>query len=337
MALDRKIRIGISTSELLAAQDYDGEDVEIRMALGRTELARNFDLLMRGRDRPNGILGEGEELSASDTLVKAAESALKNQMPDVAERAVLSFLLQSPPKNQFFCRALFVQAQLQSSSILTSGATGDDLVVGTLKAVDFVLTAMRVAMDEKNRPRYDFLVYNASVHYWNVIRPLLRQSVQRFLVGSFTYVVQCLTTTNDDDAAWRCQLSMALARCCDDASDVGAALDHASAALDLLDASDEQTTTTTVNKRLLSDVRSCVVHMCRHGAGSFVCFCEWLISLSRFSLDTSSNVVTLFVVTSFVVYPLFSLSLSNQTLFVFLLFSFFFLSLLFFHQMKTHR
>ena len=271
MALDRKIRIGISTSELLAAQDYDGEDVEIRMALGRTELARNFDLLMRGRDRPNGILGEGEELSASDTLVKAAESALKNNMPEVAERAVLSFLLQSPPKNQFFCRALFVQAQLQSQSILTSGATGDALVVGTLKAVDFVLTAMRVAMDEKNRPRYDFLVYNASVHYWNVIRPLLRESVQRFLVGSFTYVVQCLTATNDDDAAWRCQLSMALARCCDDASDVGAALGHASAALDLLDASDEQTT---VNKRLLSDVRSCVVHMCRHGAGTFVC---WLV------------------------------------------------------------
>ena len=47
MALDRKIRIGISTSELLAAQDYDGEDHEIRLSLGKTELARNFDLVSK--------------------------------------------------------------------------------------------------------------------------------------------------------------------------------------------------------------------------------------------------------------------------------------------------
>ena len=263
MALDRKIRIGISTSELLAAPDYDGEDHEVRLSLGKIQLKKNFDLLMRGRDRPNGILGEGEELSAPDTLVKAAESALKNGITEIAERAVLSFLLQSPPKNQFFCRALFVQAQLQSQATLNAKATGDDLVLGTLKAVDFVRAALDVSMDIKNRPRYDFLVYNASVHYWNVIRPLLRPGVQKFLVDSFTFVVECLRTVEDEDHTWRCQLALALARCCDDAGDAAAALTHASSALDLL----ETTPLTTPSPQLLSDVRRCVVHMARSGAG----------------------------------------------------------------------
>ena len=70
MALDRKIRIGLQVSELLADPSYEGEDVEVRQEMGRAELRKNFDMLVRGRDRPNGILGEGEELSAPDTLVK---------------------------------------------------------------------------------------------------------------------------------------------------------------------------------------------------------------------------------------------------------------------------
>ena len=290
MALDRKIRIGISTSELLANQEYDGEDVEVRLQLGKTELARNFDLLMRARDRPNGILGEGEELSAPDTLVKSAESALKNGLPQIAERAVLSFLLQSPPKNQFYCRALFVQAQLQSQQTLNGQAAGDDLVVGTLKAVDFVRTALDVAMDPKNRPRYDFLVYNASVHYWNAVRPLLRPGVQRYLVESLSFVVACLHTVNDADSTWRCQLALALARCCDDAGQGATALAHASSALALLQQVHDDEVANGgnggsggnggnggnggsggggggVTPALWSDVRRCVVHMARNGAG----------------------------------------------------------------------
>ena len=70
MALDRKIRIGLQVSELLADPSYEGEDVEVRQEMGKVELQKNFGMLVRGRDRPNGILGEGEELSAPDTLVK---------------------------------------------------------------------------------------------------------------------------------------------------------------------------------------------------------------------------------------------------------------------------
>ena len=54
-------------------------------------LKSSFEQLIRGRERQNGILGEGEELSAPDSLTKAAESALKNEQPEIAKVAVHEF------------------------------------------------------------------------------------------------------------------------------------------------------------------------------------------------------------------------------------------------------
>ncbi len=180
-----------------------------------------------------------------------------------------AFLLQDPARNQFFCRALFVQAQLQQHETLTAQATGDELVRGTLKAVAFILRVLDIAMNANNRPRYDFLVYNASVHYWNSVRPLLRPGVQRFLVESFSRVVSCLSEIDDEDTRWRTQLLLALARCCDDADDGVAALRHAAAALDLQEAKQAAAAPDGTAKLtpLMSEVRRCVVHMARSGAG----------------------------------------------------------------------
>ena len=96
MALDRKIRIGLQVSELLADPSYEGEDVEVRQEMGRAELRKNFDMLVRGRDRPNGILGEGEELSAPDTLVKGTYFSDSDSLS--LSMVLLPFCGARPPK-----------------------------------------------------------------------------------------------------------------------------------------------------------------------------------------------------------------------------------------------
>ena len=124
MALDRKIRVNLQLSEALADPEYDGDDFEQRKAQGRKLLKSSFEQLIRGRERQNGILGEGEELSAPDSLTKAAESALKNEQPEIAKVAVHEFFLQDPPKNQFYCRALFVKAQLEAAKTINAKLEG---------------------------------------------------------------------------------------------------------------------------------------------------------------------------------------------------------------------
>ena len=114
MALDRKIRVALHLSNAFADPDYEGEDYEKRREQGRKILKESFQQLVRGRNRQNGILGEGEELSAPDSLTKAAESAMRNEENEIAATAVHEFFLQDPPKNQFYCRSLFVKAQLEA-------------------------------------------------------------------------------------------------------------------------------------------------------------------------------------------------------------------------------
>ena len=91
-----------------------------------------------------GILGEGEELSAPDSLTKAAESAMRNEMTDIAAVAVRECFLQDPPRNQFYCRSLFVKAQLESLKV--NGLDGDKALAQTQKAIDIVLAAVLIVL-----------------------------------------------------------------------------------------------------------------------------------------------------------------------------------------------
>ena len=117
---------------------------------------------------------------APDSLTKAAESALKNEQPEIAKVAVHEFFLQDPPKNQFYCRALFVKAQLEAAKTINAKLEGAKALKQTQKAIDIIMEALDIILLEQNRPRYDFLVYNASVHYWRIARAILREGVMQF-------------------------------------------------------------------------------------------------------------------------------------------------------------
>lgn len=55
--------------------------------------------------------------------------------------------------------------------------------------------------------RYKFLVYNASVIYFNYIRPFLRDNFRKYLCSSFEQLVQTLTNISDEtDYLWQAEL-----------------------------------------------------------------------------------------------------------------------------------
>jgi hypothetical protein len=56
--------------------------------------------------------------------------------------------------------------------------------------------------------RYHFLVYNASVIYWQFCRPFLKQNFRQFLARSLHSVVKALDDIDDKDFEWRAQLMM---------------------------------------------------------------------------------------------------------------------------------
>jgi hypothetical protein len=79
-----------------------------------------------------------------------------------------------------------------------------------LTALSFLLSALAICDESTvSLSRYTFLVYNASVHYWNIARPLLRNGTRAVLLESMIRTVTMLekmvnvnVTLAEVDAEW---------------------------------------------------------------------------------------------------------------------------------------
>ena len=124
-----------------------------------------------------------------------------------------------------------MQAHCDAALVDEQSRLGSSAVRQRLRACRTVLNALEIA---ENVPgsRYDFLAYNASVHCWRVLRPLLRSGAARFAVPPLQRVSEALEKANDKDIAWRVVLLIALARAQDDGSAPADAAKSLSVALD---------------------------------------------------------------------------------------------------------
>ncbi|KAI2658158.1 Cilia- and flagella-associated protein 46 [Labeo rohita] len=112
--------------------------------------------------------------SRSELCVLCAEQSLQD--------CLTMYLEGKPPANQFLCRAYLCQGQLISSR---SVSTAEDLD----KAVMYYLKAIEIARDKS---RYNFLVFNASLMYLQSFRRFLRPGQRRHLVSSLMQVIKAL-------------------------------------------------------------------------------------------------------------------------------------------------
>ena len=56
--------------------------------------------------------------------------------------------------------------------------------------------------------RCHYMVFNASVVYWRLCRPLLKLKHKPQLISSLQQVVQALDDVDDDNHSWRAELKM---------------------------------------------------------------------------------------------------------------------------------
>lgn len=56
--------------------------------------------------------------------------------------------------------------------------------------------------------RYHFLVYNASVLYWQMVRPFLKPGYHHHLIPSLSQIVSVLNQTEEEDTEWRAELML---------------------------------------------------------------------------------------------------------------------------------
>ena len=134
-------------------------------------------------------------------------------------------------KDQYVCRAWFAKALLCSEG--AKGLTGQALVTGVESALKCLLEGLRVALEDS---RYIFLLYDASVHYWNISRPLQKSGSRRYLVEASTSINDALQKVSGHEE-WKAHNLRIHALCLSDAGKNADALKVASDAVDLCKAS----------------------------------------------------------------------------------------------------
>ncbi|XP_033122422.1 cilia- and flagella-associated protein 46-like isoform X2 [Anneissia japonica] len=187
--MDSNIRQLLSASQIYGVE---GEDSFLHQA---------FEQLKAASDRRPS--SDGPEPCGQDLYVQCAEIALQYGLTDMTKACLSMYLHRTPPSNQFLCRAYLCHAQLLAPKSAEEISQLDKAVVYILKAIQFA----------KENARYNFLVFNASVLYWQFCRPFLKPNYRQHLSISLHSVVKALDDIDDKDYEWRAQLMLALIEC----------------------------------------------------------------------------------------------------------------------------
>nr|XP_021336588.1 cilia- and flagella-associated protein 46 [Danio rerio] len=197
-------------------------DLRIRQYLSKAEEKRDAAYLRKAYD----LLRASDARSQSELSVLCAEQCLQLGCWEMAEDCLMMFWERKAPVNQFLCRAHLCQGQLISSRSIN---TAEDLE----KAVMCFLKAIEIA---KDKCRYHFLVFNASLLYFQAVRRFLRPGQRHLLVNSLSQVLKALEEVQDPDHAWRAELMLHLVECLLDAGKRTEAADMAKVTYQFIDA-----------------------------------------------------------------------------------------------------
>ncbi|XP_044896834.1 cilia- and flagella-associated protein 46 isoform X1 [Felis catus] len=183
-------------------------DLVITQELAHAESQQDAASLQRAYQLiKSANLGKSEfdptESFSPDLFVLCAEQALKMGQPDVSEDCIQMYFKAKGPVTQFLGRAHLCRAQLCAPKSTENLEEFENCVTQYMKAINFA----------KGEPRYHFLVYNASVLYWQMVRPFLKPGYHHHLISSLSQIVNVLNQTEEEDKEWQAELMLELLEC----------------------------------------------------------------------------------------------------------------------------
>ncbi|KAJ1067064.1 hypothetical protein K5549_012423 [Capra hircus] len=212
-------------------------DLVITQELARAESQQDTDSLKRAYQLiKSANLGKSEfdptESFSPDLFVLCAEQALKMGQREVSEDCIQMYFKVKGPVTQFLGRAHLCRAQLCAPKSTKNMVRGG--------------------------PEYYFLVYNASVLYWQMVRPFLRPGYRHYLVPSLAQMVSALSQTEEEDKEWQAELMLELLECYLQAGESGEAAKFCATAAPFIKAHVPQK-----YRQIFALMVSRNIHMCR--------------------------------------------------------------------------
>ncbi|KAI1236084.1 hypothetical protein IHE44_0001357, partial [Lamprotornis superbus] len=180
---------------------------------------KNAYKLIKSATEGQSALDSSDNVS-TDLYVLCAEQALQLGYLEISRDCLQMYFKGRFPVNQFLGRAYLCQGQLHAPQSTDNLEEFEKFVLFFMKAIDFAT---------HNR-RYFFLIYNASVLYWQLVRPFLKPGFRYCLIPSLSQIVTALNQIEEQDNEWRAELMINLLECFLDASKLEEAKEFSSTA-----------------------------------------------------------------------------------------------------------
>ncbi|KAL6086471.1 hypothetical protein STEG23_012559 [Scotinomys teguina] len=183
-------------------------DLVITQELARAQNQQDTAAVQRAYELiKTANLGKSEfdpsESFSPDLFVLCAEQALKMGKPEMSEDCIQMYFKVKGPVTQFLGRAHLCRAQLCAPQSEENLEEFENCVTQYMKAINFA----------KGEPRYYFLVFNASVLYWHMVRPFLKPGYHQYVIPSLSQIINVLNQTEEEDKEWQAELMMELLEC----------------------------------------------------------------------------------------------------------------------------
>ncbi|EAR90704.2 hypothetical protein TTHERM_00705200 (macronuclear) [Tetrahymena thermophila SB210] len=148
-----------------------------------------------------------------DTIINFAETAITIIGHEkLSEYYIDLFFQRNKSKGQMYIRALLVKARLIALNGHQELLKGEEMITNLQKSLGYVNEALEI-IKNSDKNKYSFLIYNASVCVYNIIRFMIKQNWSKY----FTDVVKTLDQLFDDvdepDYNWRCRYTWILFQC----------------------------------------------------------------------------------------------------------------------------
>uniref|UniRef100_A0A8C3UB53 Uncharacterized protein n=2 Tax=Catharus ustulatus TaxID=91951 RepID=A0A8C3UB53_CATUS len=180
---------------------------------------KNAYKLIKSATEGQTALDSSDNIS-TDLYVLCAEQALQLGYLEISSDCLQMYFKGRFPVNQFLVRAYLCQGQLYAPHSTDNLEEFEKFVLFFMKAIDFAT---------HNR-RYFFLIYNASILYWQLVRPFLKPGFRYCLIPSLSQIVTALNQIEEQDNEWRAELMINLLECYLDASKLEEAKEFSSTA-----------------------------------------------------------------------------------------------------------
>ena len=146
-----------------------------------------------------------------ESVVVRAEKEFYAGRQSVAREFVEDFLRRTSQKDQYYCRANALMGLLIDHE--AKGSYGSESILKRKSALSQMIIAVDVATAPQNVPKYNFVVYDTSLLFWDIIRPFLTVGRAKYFSAEVCRMSAALEKCDDTDMAWRIMYLSAAAFC----------------------------------------------------------------------------------------------------------------------------